>query len=100
MEELPPDCGSVFVYSGRLGALNGSQATNRSVTGVGGSHRESSLLPISRPGVIYDSQLHGYALFFIAVRIRVNIVENTLARSIHCVQCQLERFKQEARQVG
>jgi hypothetical protein len=32
--------------------------------GEGGSHRESSLVPIARLGVTYDSQPHGYALFF------------------------------------
>ncbi len=36
----------------------------------GGSHRESSLLPLGHLRVIYDSQPHGYALF-IAIRIRV-----------------------------
>jgi hypothetical protein len=40
--------------------------------GRGGSHRESSLLPIDHLGVIYDSQPHGYALFT-AIQIRVNI---------------------------
>jgi hypothetical protein len=58
------------VYSGRLGVIYDSQMTNRRA-GVGGSHRESSLLPIGRLGVIYDSQLHSYALFFIAVWIRI-----------------------------
>ncbi len=38
--------------------------------GGGGSHMEFSLLPIGRLGIIYDSQLNGYA-FFIAIRIRV-----------------------------
>ncbi len=37
----------------------------------GGSHRESSLLPIGHLEVICDPQLHGYALF-LAIRIRVN----------------------------
>jgi hypothetical protein len=40
--------------------------------GGGGSHRESSLLPIGCLGVIYDSQLHGYALF-IVIMIRINL---------------------------
>jgi hypothetical protein len=40
-----------------------SQATNRSAAEEGGSYREPSLLLISRLGVIYDSQLHGYAFF-------------------------------------
>jgi hypothetical protein len=40
--------------------------------GRGGSHRESSLLPTGRLGVIYDSQPYGYALF-IAIQISVNI---------------------------
>jgi hypothetical protein len=31
--------------------------------GRGGSHRESSLLPIGRLRVLQDSQPHGYALF-------------------------------------
>jgi hypothetical protein len=31
--------------------------------GEGSCHRESSLLPIGRLGVIYDSQPQGYALF-------------------------------------
>jgi hypothetical protein len=39
----------------------------------GGSHRESSLLPIGRLGVIYDSQPHGYALF-LEIRIRGKLV--------------------------
>jgi hypothetical protein len=47
------------------------QATNRSVAGKGGSHKESSLLPFDRLGIIYDSQPPAYA-FFIAIRIRVN----------------------------
>jgi hypothetical protein len=41
--------------------------TPRPPTGVqrgGISHRESSLLPISHLGVIYDSQPHGFALFY------------------------------------
>jgi hypothetical protein len=36
-----------------------------------GSRRESSLLPIGRLGVKYDSQPHGNALFFIAIQIKV-----------------------------
>jgi hypothetical protein len=35
-----------------------------SAPGSGGSRRESFLLPIGRLGVIYDSQPHGYALFY------------------------------------
>ncbi len=53
----------VFLYSGRLGVIYDSQATNRSAGG-GGSHRYTSLLPISRLGVIYDSQPHCYTLFY------------------------------------
>jgi hypothetical protein len=34
------------------------------VRGRKGSHRESSLLPIDRLGVKYDSHPHGYALFY------------------------------------
>jgi hypothetical protein len=30
------------------------------------------MLPVGRLGVINDSQLHGYPLFFIAIKIRVN----------------------------
>jgi hypothetical protein len=37
-----------------------SHATNRSAVAGGGSHRESSLLPIGSLSVIYDSQTHGY----------------------------------------
>jgi hypothetical protein len=48
-----------------------SQVTNRSPAGEGGSHRESSLRPIGQLIVIYDSQPHVYALFFIAIRTRV-----------------------------
>jgi hypothetical protein len=33
--------------------------------GRGGSHRESSLLPIGRPGVIYNSKPYGYTLFMV-----------------------------------
>ncbi len=44
-----------------------------------GSHREASLLPIGRLGVIYDSQPHGYSLFFIAIGIIVNYVQ------LHCM---------------
>jgi hypothetical protein len=40
----------------------------------GGSHREFSLLLIGCLGVIYDSQPHGSSLFFIAIRIRVKII--------------------------
>jgi hypothetical protein len=29
------------------------------------SYRESSLLPVGRLGVMYDSQRHGYVLFYI-----------------------------------
>jgi hypothetical protein len=36
MKELAPVCGSVFVYSGRLGVIDNSQATNRSAAGEGG----------------------------------------------------------------
>jgi hypothetical protein len=46
------------------------------VRGGGGLHRESALLPIGRLGVIYDSQPHGYALYIIAIRIRVNRIFN------------------------
>jgi hypothetical protein len=46
-----------------LKVIYDSQATNGSVEREGGSHRESSLLPIGHLGVIYDSQPHGYALF-------------------------------------
>jgi hypothetical protein len=38
--------------------------------GEGGSHRESSLLPICRLRVIYDSQPQGNAIF-LAIRISV-----------------------------
>ncbi len=31
--------------------------------GEGGSHRESSLLSIDCLGIIYDSQLHGFAVY-------------------------------------
>jgi hypothetical protein len=41
-----------------------SQVANRSVAVEGGSHRESSLLPISSLGVIYESQLHAYVFFY------------------------------------
>jgi hypothetical protein len=41
--------------------------------GRGGFYRESSQLPIGRLGVVYDSQPHGYALFFMDILIRVNI---------------------------
>ncbi len=44
-----------------------SYMTHRWPTGMRhggrGSHRETSLLPIGRLGVIYDSESHGYALF-------------------------------------
>ncbi len=49
------------------------QATVGVRRGRGGSQRESSLLPIGRQGVRYDSLPHGYALF-IAIRIRVNVL--------------------------
>jgi hypothetical protein len=40
--------------------------TPRQPTGGGGgdSHREFFLLPIGRLGVVYDSQPHGYILFY------------------------------------
>jgi hypothetical protein len=57
-QELPPVCWSVFMYS------DDSQATNKSGVGGGGSQKESSLLPIGHLGVMYDFQLHNYALFY------------------------------------
>ncbi len=36
-------------------------------------YREPFMLPIGHLGVIYDSQLRGYALLFIAIRIRVKV---------------------------
>jgi hypothetical protein len=48
--------------------------------GERGSHRESCKLPIGRLGAIYDSQPHGYALFFIAIRIRVKILRDNLLK--------------------
>jgi hypothetical protein len=62
-------CGGLIVYSGRLGVISDSQATNRSVEGGRGLSQGVSLLPISRLEVIYDSQSHGYTLL-IAIRIR------------------------------
>ncbi len=53
-----------FMYFGRLRVLYDSQTANRSAAGEGGSHRESSLLPIGHLGVIYDSQLNGHVLFY------------------------------------
>jgi hypothetical protein len=38
---------------------------NRTAAAEGGSYRESFLLPISRLGVIYDSQPHGFEVFFL-----------------------------------
>jgi hypothetical protein len=46
------------------------------VHGGGSLHRESALLPIGCLGVVYDSQPHGYALYFIAIPIRVNRIFN------------------------
>jgi hypothetical protein len=61
---LPFVCGGVFVYNGWLGVKYDSQATNRKAAGgEGGSHRESSLLPVGRPRVKYDSQPRGYVFF-------------------------------------
>ncbi len=62
---FPPDCGGIFVYFDQLGVIYDSQATNRSAAGEGGSQRESSLLPIGRQGAKYDSQPHGYTIFYI-----------------------------------
>jgi hypothetical protein len=51
------------VYSGQLRIIFDFQVANRSAVGEGGSHRESSLLPIGHLRVICDSQLQGYAIF-------------------------------------
>ncbi len=51
---------------------------------VGGSHKESSLLPIDRLGVKYDSQLQSYALFFIAIRIRINVAALNFKVAVPC----------------
>ncbi len=59
------------MYSGQLGVIYDSKATNRSAAGGGGSHREFFLLLFGRLEVIHDSQPHDYALFFIAIRVRV-----------------------------
>jgi hypothetical protein len=56
-----------------------------------GSHRESFLLPIRRLGVLYDSESHSYALFSIAIRIRVN-TEWDLAVFGHCIRTALAAF--------
>jgi hypothetical protein len=62
MEGLPPVCGVVFVFR-PLRVIYDIQVPNRTAAGQGGSHRESSLLPIGHLGVIYASQLHSNALF-------------------------------------
>jgi hypothetical protein len=59
------------VYSGQPGVIYDSQAANRSAAGGRGLSREFSVLPIGLLGVIYDSQPHSYALFFIAAQVRV-----------------------------
>ncbi len=78
---LPPVCGGVFVHS----ASWESYVTRMRPTGVvawgEGSHREPSLLPIGL-GVLYDSQSNGYALFFIAIRNRVNNMHNSQHKRI------------------
>jgi hypothetical protein len=51
--------------------------------GDGGSQRKSSLLPVGRLGVIYDSQPHRFALFFIAIRVRVKINQSHLGFKGH-----------------
>ncbi len=54
----------MWCFPGQLGVIYDSQVTDRRMTGEGGgSHSESSLLPIGCLGVIYDSQSHGYALY-------------------------------------
>ncbi len=64
-------CGGIFVYFSRLGVIYDSSRPIGVWWGKGGSHKESFLLSIGPLVVIYDSQPHGYALFFIAIRIRV-----------------------------
>jgi hypothetical protein len=69
MAQLPNVCDGVFLYSGWLGVIYDSQATNRSVAGVTPrrpielwpSHGVL-LLPIGHLEVTYDSQPHGCAL--------------------------------------
>jgi hypothetical protein len=80
------------VYSGRLGVIYASQATNRSVPeGVGGPSRESSQLPIGWLGVIYDymtpSSIATY--FFIAIQIRVKEYPRKTVQlfNVHFVPC-------------
>ncbi len=68
------------MYSGWLGVIYDSQATNsNALAGVVGPYGESSLLPIGSLEVICDSQPHGYALF-IATRIRVKDFKGTSCR--------------------
>ncbi len=54
--------------------------------GEGGSHRESSLLPIGRLGVKYDSYPHDHALFT-AIWIRVKVC---------CLRTQMGTFAETA----
>ncbi len=60
-------CHSIFVYPGRLRVIYDSQVANRNKAGEGELSQgvfPPPLLPTGRLGVIYDSQLHGYSLFY------------------------------------
>ncbi len=66
------------MYLGWVGVIYGFHATNRNVAGEGCSHRESSLLTIGHLGIIYDSQLHGYALFYSHLDLRLILFRGLL----------------------
>ncbi len=59
-----PVRGDVSVYSVWLRVINDSRDPLECTGGRVDSCKESSLLPIGRPGVIYDSLPHGYILFY------------------------------------
>ncbi len=65
------------MYFDQIGVIFDCQVTNRGAAGEGGTQQESSLLPIGRLEVIYDSQL---CRVFIAIWITVKIVHVFLYR--------------------